>query len=73
MKGRRVHFWPGFPGGVEGPAHPGDYCHVPPGIDFRGNIWYCVDPTGRAGAIVDHSVEIAGALQISMPTTRHYK
>jgi hypothetical protein len=58
MQGRRVDFWPGWPGGVEGPAEAGDYCCVPPGVDHRGNVWYAVDPSGGAGAIVTHTVVV---------------
>lgn len=77
LRGRRVHFWAGFPGGVEGPARPGDYCYVPPGIDPRGNVWYVVDPIGRAGAIVTHKVvehddgEITCSPSLIMPSGWH--
>lgn len=56
LQGRRVEFWPGWPGGREGPAQPGDYTYVPAGIDFRGNVWYALDPEGKVGAIVTHTV-----------------
>lgn len=56
MQGRRIEFRPGFP--REGLA--GDYCKVPDGLDPREDgCWYCMDPTGGAGAILPsiHTVE----------------
>lgn len=53
-QGRRVRFRPGWPGKR---ARPGDYCPVPDGIDPRGaGVWYAMDPTGVAGAVVEHAV-----------------
>lgn len=50
MLGRRVGFTPGWPGSD---ALPGDYCLVPDGVHHgEKDVWYAVDPTGGAGAII---------------------
>lgn len=49
-QGRRVDFTPGWPGEN---ALPGDYCDVPDGVHLgEFGVWYAVDPTGCAGAII---------------------
>jgi hypothetical protein len=67
MRGHRVEFSPGFPGDS---SSLGDYCKVPTGIDPRPDcIWYLVDPTGHAGAVLSgiHTVteHIDGTITIT--------
>lgn len=59
MRGRRVPFRAGFPGGEGAPAAPGDYCKVPASVRLGRIItWLLVDPTGGAGSIIpeNHTV-----------------